>query len=148
MRKAGSVDEPKSWRNVIRWPAFLLANAALLLLIGVSTVRETYRTWSVDREIHALEAQAASLEGNKLQLEMLAKDLVSPDHIEYEARARLDRKKPGERVIVLEGVSTSATWSGDTMAQQPVATQSSPSALMTNPQRWWAYFFSHSVTTL
>lgn len=141
MQQPGVPEVQRSWRTLVRWPAFLLANVALLFIIGVSTVRETYRGWTVDREIQALEAQAASLESGKLQLESLAKELVSPDRIEYEARARLGRKKPGERVIVLEGVSTSATWSaGTTMIEALPDVQEQPPT--TNAQRWWAYFFS------
>lgn len=142
MRRLGTPETPKSWRSLVRWPAFLLANVALLCIIGVSTVRETYRGWTADREISALEAQAASLEGGKLELEALAKDLVSQDRIEYEARARLGMKKPGERVIVLEGFSTSATWSAE-QAETPMAGErSAESAPESNPGRWWAYFFS------
>lgn len=142
MRRLGTPETPKSWRSLVRWPAFLLANVALLCIIGVSTVRETYRGWTADREINALEAQAAALEGNKLELEALAKDLVSSDRIEYEARARLGMKKPGERVIVLEGFSTSATWSAG-QAGTPAADEDAAAPMPTsNPERWWAYFFS------
>lgn len=140
MRRPGENEEPKSWRKFAHWPAFLLANVAILVLIGVSTVRETYRGWSVDKEIIALEAQAASLESGKIQLEALAKELVSPDHVEYEARARLGRKRPGERVIVLEGVSTSATWSNLESSEILTAEKVSLEAAG-NPARWWAYFF-------
>ncbi len=133
-----------SWRTVVRWPAFLLANVALLLIIGVSTIRETYQGWKVDQEIQAMDAQASSLEGNKVQLEMLTKELGSPDRVEYEARARLGMKKQGERVIVLEGVSASSSWSGD---EDPLTAVAQPSdsqddAVRSNPERWWAYFFS------
>jgi cell division protein FtsB len=130
----------RSWREIVRLPVFLLANVALLLVIGVSTVRETYRGWSVDHEISALEAQASSLEGQKTQLETLAQDLVSPDRVEYEARARLGLKKPGERVIVLEGLSTTTTWTGDGEAD-PMAPQAAQDLAQSNPSRWWSYFF-------
>ncbi|MFH1078178.1 MAG: septum formation initiator family protein [Patescibacteria group bacterium] len=116
----------------------MLANVALLLVIGVSTVRETYRGWTVDREIGALEAQASSLEGRKTELEVLAQELVSPDRVEYDARARLGRALPGERVIVLQGVSSTTTWNG-----APGATEQGdvPETAISNPARWWAYFF-------
>lgn len=140
MRSMTTQEKNRSWRTFVRWPGFLLANLALLLIIGVSTVRETYRGWTVDREIKALEAQASSLEGGKLQLEMLTKDLVSPERVEYEARARLGRKKPGERVIVLEGMSPSATWSGGLSGEETEGAEKETVEL-TNPQRWRRYFF-------
>src|SRR5689334_20330704 len=113
MRRRDSIGStPRNWRTLVRLPAFLIVNAALLLVIGISTVRESYRGWSVDHEINALEAQASTLEGQKLQLDELTKQLASPDHIDYEARAKLGQKKPGERVVVLEGYDASATWTG------------------------------------
>lgn len=128
-----------SWRKIVRWPVFLLANFALLFVIGVSTVRETYRGWTVDREIRALEAQASSLEGRKTQLDALAKELVSAERIEFEARARLGRKLSGERVIILQGVSPTTSWTG--RAQMDENPDAAPAKPMTNPERWLAYFF-------
>lgn len=118
---------------------FLLANAALLLVIGASTVRETYRGWTVDHEIRALEAQATTLEGRKSALETLTKDLVSNDRVEYEARARLDLKKAGERVIILEGTSPTGTWQDE--GAQDAITNVLPSPDESNAHRWLRYFF-------
>lgn len=123
---------------MVKWPGFLLANFALFTIIGISAMRESYRDWSVEREIKALEEQAAALENGKLELEQLTKVLVSPERIEYEARARLGRKKSGERVIVLEGMVPAATWTGGiSLASQPEQTAAPE---LSNPQKWWRYF--------
>ncbi len=145
MRPTGHAERKTSWRTLVRWPVFLLANITFLFVIGVSTAREVYRGWTVDREIHALEAQAASLEGRRMQLETLTHELVSADRVEYEARARLGKKKPGERVIVLEGIATSGTWSnGESEAGQDVedSDKNMPHVPVSNPELWWNYFFS------
>lgn len=139
MRRESGVPTTQSWKSVARWPVFLLANAALLLVIGASTIRETYRGWTVDHEIRALEAQAASLEGRKSALETLTKDLVSNDRVEYEARARLDLKKAGERVIILEGTIPTGTWKGEG-AQEPIM-PTTYTAEESNASRWLRYFF-------
>lgn len=139
MRRESVASQPRSWRTMARWPAFLLANATLLLVIGASTIRETYRGWSVDREIHALESQAIALEGRRSALESLTKDLVSKDRVEYDARAKLGLKQPGERVIILEGVSPTGTWSGDDSGASVSAVPTEQTE--TNVQRWWRYFF-------
>jgi len=121
-----------------KWPLFLVANAALLLVIGVSTVRETYQGWSVDREISALEQKAQSLEGRRSELTVLAAQMQSPDYVEREARAKLGLQKPGEHVVVLQGVSTvtSADWSEHLADAAPAA----PADRTSNPERWWQYF--------
>jgi len=120
-----------------KWPLFLVANAALLLVIGVSTVRETYQGWSVDREISALEQKAQGLEGRRSELASLANQMQSPSYVEREARAKLGLQKPGEHVVVLEGVSAATTsdWS-----EQLAATVPKPSDQTSNPERWWQYF--------
>ncbi|MBP9868948.1 septum formation initiator family protein [Patescibacteria group bacterium] len=125
------------WTRILRWPVFLVANVALFLLVGVSTMRETYRGWTVEREIHALEAQAQELEGRKLKLVELASDLTSPERVELDARRDLGWKKPGEQVVVLAGYDASSTWKGapSTLAALPAE------PVLSNPERWFQYFF-------
>jgi len=132
-----------SLHRLIRLPAFLIVNVVILFVLGVSTVRESYRGWTVDREIRALEAQAKSLEGHKFELEGLTKELTSPDRIEYEARARFGQKKPGERVVILEGYSASGTWTG-TAGDVEEEAASPVDEVVSNPVRWWRYFFRHT----
>lgn len=124
-------------KSFARWPVFIIANAALLLVIGASTVRETYRGWTVDREIQALGAKAESLESRRSELETLAQELVSPERVEHEARARLGMKKPEERVIVLEGYS--ADVSSGNLASAGYSDRKED--LRSNPEKWKEYFF-------
>lgn len=125
-----------SWPSFLRWPAFLIANAVLLLLVGVSTLRETYQGWTVDHQIQALQAQADSLEGKKMELVRLTDNLASPDYVDVEARRRMGWKKPGERVVVLAGYTAGAASS---TASQVAVHASTPEE--SNPQKWWGYFF-------
>jgi cell division protein FtsB len=121
------------WQKLIRWPAFLVANLALFLLIGVSTVRETYRGYTVEREIKALEAQAEQMEGRKLKLAEMTQAIVTPDKVELEARSRLGWKKEGEKVYVLAGYQP--------VAAEDVVVAAVPPRLLSNPELWMQYFF-------
>jgi cell division protein FtsL len=132
---------PSSWSSLLRWPVFLAANLAVLLLVGVSTLRETYRGWTVDREIQALASQADSLEGRKLKLVQLADSFSSPDRVELDARARLGWKKDGERVVVLTGYEATSSWTGDAANSVGIPDEPQP---LSNPARWWDYFFKSS----
>jgi cell division protein FtsB len=125
------------WTRILRWPVFLVANVALFLLVGVSTMRETYRGWTVEREIHALEAQAQELEGRKLKLVELASDLTSPERVELDARRDLGWKKEGEQVVVLAGYDASSTWKGTPSMLAAVPDE----PVLSNPERWFQYFF-------
>jgi len=128
-------DSPPSLAAKAKWPLFLIANLAVLLVVGVSTVRESYRGWTVDHEISALEGKAQALEGRKMELGQLAVRMQEPSYVEREARSKLGLQKPGEKVVVLEGVSATHTvWNIDVVAvAQPAETRS-------NPERWWQYF--------
>jgi cell division protein FtsB len=130
-----SNDSPPSLVAKAKWPLFLIANLAVLLVVGVSTVRESYRGWTVDHEISALEGKAQALEGRKMELGQLAARMQEPSYVEREARSKLGLQKPGEKVVVLEGVSATHTvWNIDVVAvAQPAETRS-------NPERWWQYF--------
>jgi hypothetical protein len=134
MRGATSGNQPSTIRNLLRLPAFLIANVALFLLIGISTARETYRGWTVDKEIHALQANAETLEGRKLQLFELTNSLNSPEQVELDAR-RLGWKKEGEQVAVLTGYHpTSVALNVQTsLPPEPEA--------VSNPKLWFNYFF-------
>ncbi len=127
----------QGWKRLFRWPAFLLANVALLLLVGVSTLRESYRGWTVDREIRALEARAEELEGRKLKLLSLTESLNSPEQVDLEARLRLGWKKDGEHVVVLTGMD--ATTTPDVRRTTPDPSDiAAPSSHFAS---WWNYFF-------
>lgn len=120
------------------WPIALIGSAALLFVVGIATVRESYRGWSVDREIAALAAQADELEGRNAKLRELARVLQSPERLEVEARTRLGLRLPGERVTVLSGLATTGSWQGsfvlDVVDEKPVIEK-------WNPERWLDYFF-------
>ncbi len=126
----------KTLVNKAKWPLFLMANVAVFLVVGMSTVRETYKGWTVDHEIRALEMKAQSLEGRKMQLSELAAKMQESDYAEREARAKLNMQKPGEKVVVLEGVAaTQTTWQIDVVTAPPA-----PVVSLSNPERWWHYF--------
>ncbi|MBI4138583.1 septum formation initiator family protein [Candidatus Uhrbacteria bacterium] len=134
-RRSGRERSPL--KALARWPVFLIGNVALLTVIGASTVRETYRGWTVDREIQALESQAASMEGRRMQLASLTEQFVSSERVEFEARTRLGMKKPDERVVVLQGFSAGSP-SGDAAA---AGYPDAPADPRSNPEKWRDYFF-------
>ncbi len=114
---------------------------ALGVVLIVSTVRESYRGWQVDQEIHGLEQQIQAMEGKRGQLAEVMRRLQSGDAIDKEARTRLGLRKPGERVFVLQNnQGQNAAW--DTV---PTTDATNANEQKSNPRKWFAYFFfSHS----
>lgn len=126
----------------IRWPLIISMAAVGCFLIVASTARETYREWKVDQEIDGLRAQVEALEGKRLSLVDTLERLNSDEALDREARLRLGMRKPGERVIILEGSQT-----GTAMAWQDEWSTATSSVLgldaedASNPRKWLAYFF-------
>lgn len=129
---------PEAFLRFRRWPVILIGSFAIVFVLGVATVRESYRGWKVDQEIQALEAQALELEGRNKRLLEIAQTLQSPERMEVEARKRLGLKKPGEHVVVLNGLSATGSWNSavalDVIAERPEIDYP-------NPLQWYYYFF-------
>jgi cell division protein FtsB len=126
-------------KRFARWSLIFAANGAVLLVVGVSTIRETYREWKVDQEVHSMQSQIEQLEGRKLSLMDLVQRMESPDALDREARTRLGLRKPGERVIILRGVDGEAdSWEEWGLDPEEQAVAPEPK---TNPERWARYFF-------
>lgn len=125
--------------GLARWPLLVAASGTLFLVVGISTIRETYREWQVDQEIHQMQAQIEQYEGRKLSLVELLARLDSDEALDKEARTRLGLRKPGERVIILQGGDgMQASWQDD--VQTSVANVAAAD-LRSNPRRWLDYFF-------
>ena len=126
-------------------PLAFIGSIVLVFVVGIATVRESYRGWKVDGEIQALQAQADALEGRNAKLRQLASALQSDDRMEVEARTRLGMQAPGEHVVVLSGLDATSTWQSslalDVMAQAPTVARS-------NPEKWFDYFFRPDQLTL
>ena len=121
----------------VRWPFLFAASGAAFLIVGVSAGRETYQQWKVDQEIKGLQTQVETLEGRRITLLDTIQKLSSADELDKEARLRLDLKKPGERVIVLRGFTPGSA------DDAPAGTTASSAPGPSNPQKWFAYFFSN-----
>ena len=126
-------------KRLARWTVVLIANIVILLVVGVSSVRETYQGWKVDQQMKNLQGQVADLDSKRLQLSDVLHKLNSLDTIDEEARARLGMQKPGEKVVVLRGTDINAA---DPEQAAPPA-EAPDDAPGSNPKRWLDYFFAH-----
>ncbi len=128
-----------------------LLTVALLLLIGflaVSFGREMIRSRSIARDVAALEAEAASLQAKHLEITRLADTFQTEAFIEREGRLKLGLKKPGEEVVVIhEGTPSPRPQEGanDLPASDPSLSEESGSVtVLSNPEKWWIYFFDRA----
>ena len=116
----------------------LAGNIVLVVLLLWGLVGEIGRSQSLQTDIDRLESQARALEDQNARLTTLGTALATNDRLEREARVKLGLQKPGESVIIVQDTR------GQSGAIQPVAVGSAsdtPVAQLSNPQKWWKYFF-------
>jgi cell division protein FtsB len=87
------------------------------------------RKIEVDKEINKLKAQADRIQKDTDDLSSLIKYLNTPEYAEREAREKLNLKKEGEFVVVLQ--------TQENVAGANAGLEKEPS----NPQKWLEYFF-------
>lgn len=118
-----------------------LVLAILLVLLAFPLTRNWRQKRAIDQEIKSLESQAATLEGKNSTLKNVLDYMQSSQFVEEEARTKLNYKKAGESVVVIEGEEgtvTSPTSPFALPAEPPTVTQSKARLNVTT---WLDYFF-------
>ena len=115
---------------------FLFLVVTAIILVGMAVGRVIVQNRTLAREVGKLEAQAAAVELKNTELLELVSRLKSDSFLEREARLKLNLRKPGEEVVVLEERSgTQAIEGADRQSRGE-----------TNLDRWWRFFF-HGVAS-
>lgn len=117
----------------------LVIASAVSLAFG----QEVARRVSVDRQIERLTREITSSEQSTRQLDDLIATLKSSTFQEGAARTQLNLQKPGERVLVIP--PTNGSLAPDT-AGEPTDGSGESARKISNPQRWWQYFFGTVAT--
>jgi cell division protein FtsB len=118
-----------------RWSFLFAAGGVVLVLLAVSSVRETYQGWKVNQEIRGLQAQVEALEGRRLHLADTLNQLQSPDTIDKQARLRQACKNRRTGLRLQSGSLLVPSLNGQFTAP------SAEEAVVSNPRKWARYFF-------
>lgn len=112
---------------------------ALLAFIWLSLVlvKAFYKKNQLDREIGALKQEIEKLDSQGQELNQLLAYFNSESYLEKEAKDKLNLKKEGESVVMVQGALSAETVPADG-AQAPAA---APAATENNLIRWWNFFF-------
>lgn len=134
---------------------FLVALAALALIVGFSVSREWYRKHQLQLEYRSLQSEVDKLENKNGEIATLIEYLKNDEGLEKEARRRLNLKKPGESVVVIVPPASS----GEKKPSDPAPGESSAAANRTiveekyseesgnaNAKKWRDYFFGASTS--
>lgn len=125
-----------------RWIS--IAGVVVLALIAYPMWQKMEHKQAIEREVAALEAEAERIAAANKELEDMIEYLQGDAFAEREARLRLNMKKPGEQVVVVQGNE------GVVAGEQEVESVFRVRGLEKDPvqetvpnrMRWWQYFFN------
>lgn len=112
---------------------FLIIAFVLAVLVALGYARAYYQDYKINQEIKALQDEVKGLERKKLESMEILKYVTSQEFVEEKARTELNMKKPGEQVMIINGLVENQKKAGS----GPVENQG-----LNNPAKWW-YYFTH-----
>lgn len=121
---------------------FTLLLLGLLVLLSFPLSKNWRQKRSIEREIAGLESQVKEMEGKNSNLKNVLDYMQSDQFVEEQARTKLNYKKPGESVVVIEGrpgetpETTTSPFSIPTEPEKVTASQAT-----VNINKWLDYFF-------
>lgn len=117
----------------------------LLAIFAVPLTKNWRQKRSIDKEVSDLQTQIAGLENKNSSLKKVLDYMQSDQFVEKEARTKLNYKKPGEEVAVIEGRdgTTASVSPLDSVFDLPAEPKvpGSPK-LLGNFSKWIDYFFA------
>lgn len=132
----------KSNKNIFKKIIFsnILLFICLFLIVFFSSnlIRDYLNKKQLNKEIDKLQQKINDLTDKNDQLTNLIGYLKSPEYLEEEARIKLNKKKPGEEVIIvpnnieLDDTPTVLKINDNKMINNK---------LNNNLKKWWQYFF-------
>jgi cell division protein FtsB len=117
--------------------SFRLVAALVLVVVfvmGSALVRELYREYEIKKEIESLKTEIGSMQKDNYELSQFIDYYQTDQYKEAEARKRLNLKADGEKVVMIDGSSTT---SPETVQTPAAAPDNTPVY-----KKWWNYFFA------
>ncbi len=116
---------------------FLVTALVMSLTLAFFYARAYYQDFRLKQEINRLQEEVQLLEKKKLESLDILQYVMSDEFVEDKARTELHMKKPGEKVIVVQGERRAAETSA---GKEEEAGQT-----IGNPLKWWYYFLRKNV---
>lgn len=117
---------------------FFLVGLAVLVYIGVSLGKETYRKRQIQKEIEGLQAEISALGRENGEMENMISYFSSQEFQEKELREKMNLQKSDEKMIVIrkDVVQPEKNEQDKTDNSRFAPVDNSP-----NWQKWWKFFF-------
>lgn len=131
------------FKKFFRSKTFFLINVLVLFFLIFSFGREFVRNYAIHQQISEMEAKAAALREENLSISTLLSSIQTEAYIEREARLKLDKMKPGEKIVVIESqfLENSSSQIDNSTAVTELGLVEGGQIEVANPLKWWYYFF-------
>lgn len=125
---------------------FIIMGICLLVFIGFSLGKETYRNYQIQKEIQALEEEISSIEKNNNNLTRLIEYFKTESYQEKEARQKLGLQKEEEKVVVITDESIEPEELEMENAENSIEEFNQSEEIqkeeISNPRKWWNFIFT------
>jgi cell division protein FtsL len=118
---------------------FFLAGLVILVMIGISLGKETYRKRQIQKEIETLQTEINKVDQENSDLANLISYLSSQEFQEKEAREKLNLQKEDEKMVVLR--KDAASQNSRQISEEKENTKDLEDKTP-NWKKWLALFFS------
>lgn len=120
---------------------FFLVGLGILVMIGISLGKETYRKRQIQKEIEKLQAEIQKINQENNELSNLISYLSTQEFQEKEAREKLNLQKEDEKLIMLRK-ETEAQPSPTQSGKQDSISQNTAPSRTSNLKDWLVFFFA------
>lgn len=123
------------FQRIIHSRIIVIGGIAVLILILLAIGKEIVRRYEINKEISSLGKQISSLEERNLELSNLIEYFHAASYQEKEARLKLGLQKAEESQVIIPSEELSSP------EDQAKGETGSEQIILSNPQKWWNYFF-------
>lgn len=120
----------------------VLLGLVLGLLLGMAVYREIRKKEAVQKEIRALQEEAAKISRENSDITERIAYLESRDYKEREAKEKLNLQKPGETVVVITPGPSKEEIVENSNREKRIL-EIAGIQEKSNPEKWWDYFFKY-----
>lgn len=132
----------ESKKNIIFFSGlFFIAGLSVLVMIGISLGKETYRKKQTQKEIENLQAEIQKMNRENSELSNLISYLSTQEFQEKEAREKLNLQKENEKMVVLRKENEAKKSESSESNEKNI---SAPEKTGPNWKNWLEYFFSNT----
>lgn len=140
-------DDQKIIKKVLGSKITLFVLLLGFIWLSVQLADVYYRKYKINKEIEDLKTQIAGAQNSNKQISAMLDYLGSKEFLEKEAREKLNMKREGEEVVIVEPPKNLATSAPEIPAQTEPQNVVLPGQLEEKPKedsnfvKWWRYFF-------